>query len=182
VNQDALGAAARRVWSSAPGAAVPEAYRAVAGAAWAGGVLWRTELLSLAGAAAMCALGGTDCAGFVLDCADADPDARVTVRLYRGGAPGKPNATAPMHAYAKRDASIAADWREVWAGPLSDDAVVAVLFNRAAQPSRITARWEDMRPVGLCPGAKARVRDLWRRQELGIATHNYTALVQPHGA
>ena len=185
VNQDAMGAPARRVWSSAGVPPTqPDFYSAVAGAAWAGGTLWRQEPLSLAGAAAMCALGGADCTGFVLESSDADPDVRVPVLLYRGGAPGKQNASAPArHAYVKKVAPPAvADWREVWAGPLVDGAVVAVLFNRAAEPWSIAARWDDMKQLGLCAGVKARVRDLWRRQDLGIASHNYTALVQPHGA
>ena len=186
VSQDALGAPARRVWSSAGlPPTQPDAYRAVAGAAWAGGTLWRQEPLSLAGAAALCALGGANCAGFVLESADAVPDVRVPVRLYRSGAPGKQNASASArHAYAKKEAPpAAADWREIWAGPLVDGALVAVLFNRAAEPWPIVVRWDDdLRQLGLCSGVKARVRDLWRRQDLGTASHNYTALVQPHGA
>ena len=184
VNQDALGAPARRVWSSA---GVPptqsDAYRVMTGANWTGGTLWRQEPLSLAGAAALCALGGADCAGFVLESSDADPDVRVPVRLYRGGTPSMQDASAPArHAYVKKDLPpTTADWREVWAGPLVDGAAVAVLFNRASEPWRITARWDDMKQLGLCPGT-ARVRDLWRRQDLGTASHNYTALVQPHGA
>ena len=188
VNQDALGAAARRVWSSAPGATTLEAYRAVAGAPWVGGALWRQEPifagqelspLSLAGAAALCALGGADCTGFSLGAPGA------LVQMYSGGAPGKPNASAPLQvtAYVKRNAPPSdAGWREVWAGPLADGAVVAVLFNRAAVAQSITARWDDMASFGLCAGQSARVRDLWRRQDVGVATHTYTATVQPHGA
>lgn len=36
------------------------------------------------------------------------------------------------------------DGQEVWAGPLADGSVAAILLNRANESADITAKWEDM--------------------------------------
>ena len=180
VSQDARSAQARRVWSSAPGAASALAFRHVADAEVAGAALWREGDYSLAGARAVCALGGTHCIAFTLASESADPEQRVRTRVFSAGAPA-PDAPANTTAqtYMKCGAATDVDWREVWAGPLADGAVAVVLFNRDAHPQCITARWAD---IGLCDAQPARVRDLWRREHLGTATGNFTATVEPHGA
>ena len=178
INQDALGAAARRVWSSAPSASAPGAFRHVPFAEVAGGQLWREEPLSLAGARALCALGGERCTAFTMRSPSPDPDVRVPVRLYTGGVPspaGVNNSTA--HTYFKRNVAPA-DWREVWAAPLADGARAVVLFNRDdAAAHNITARWLD---VGLCERQAAIVRDLWRHERVAVETDAFTAEVPPH--
>jgi hypothetical protein len=178
VNQDALGAQARRVWSSEPSAAAASAFRHIPDATLAGGRLWREETLSLAGARAMCALGGKNCSGFTMASASPDPDVRVTVQLFADGKP-RPVVSNTAHTYVKIGAPHAADWQEVWAGPLVDGAVAVVLFNRGSAPRAITARWAD---IGLCSEQHAAVRDLWLRKRVGVHRDAFTATVQPHGA
>ena len=38
--------------------------------------------------------------------------------------------------------------------------------------------WED---IGVFPGGKALVRDLWKRADLGSFTGRFEAKVEPHG-
>lgn len=67
---------------------------------------------------------------------------------------------------------------EVWAGPLSNNRVVVLLWNRSDSRASIVAKWED---IGLNPSAVVRVRNLWRHRELE-ANHqgSLTASVKPH--
>jgi alpha-galactosidase len=67
---------------------------------------------------------------------------------------------------------------EVWMKPLADGSRAVILFNRGTEDAPIAASWEE---IGLPPGAKARVRDLWKRAEAGVATGRYEAKVAPHG-
>jgi len=68
--------------------------------------------------------------------------------------------------------------REVWVKPLADGGKAVILFNRGTEESPIAARWED---VGLAPGAKALVRDLWTHADVGTFEGRYEAKVEPHG-
>lgn len=47
---------------------------------------------------------------------------------------------------------------QVWAGPLSGERVVVVLWNRSSFKASITVSWED---IGLSPSDHVSVRDLW---------------------
>lgn len=47
---------------------------------------------------------------------------------------------------------------KVWAGPLSDNKVAVVLWNRGSSQTTITANWSD---VGLSPSTVVDIRDLW---------------------
>jgi alpha-galactosidase len=67
---------------------------------------------------------------------------------------------------------------EVWMKPLADGSRAVILFNRGTEAAPIAVSWED---VGLFPGGKARVRDLWKRADVGIAAGRYEAKVPPHG-
>lgn len=51
---------------------------------------------------------------------------------------------------------------EVWAGPLSSNRVVTVLWNRGESPATITAAWTDL---GLATSAEVQVRDVWEQQD-----------------
>jgi alpha-galactosidase len=66
---------------------------------------------------------------------------------------------------------------EVWAKPMGDGSRAIVLFNRANQPARLSVKWSD---VWIKPGV-ARVRDLWKHQDLGTFTDSFSAVVEPHG-
>jgi alpha-galactosidase len=67
---------------------------------------------------------------------------------------------------------------EVWMKPLSGGARAVILFNRGSEQAPIAAAWEE---IGLFPGTKARVRDLWRHVDGGIVAGRYQAQVAPHG-
>jgi len=68
---------------------------------------------------------------------------------------------------------------EVWAGPLSDESIAVVLFNRSPINSDITANWSD---IGISTGRSCKVRDLWNHEDLGIFVDSFTSLVPTHGA
>ncbi|XP_007036954.2 PREDICTED: alpha-galactosidase [Theobroma cacao] len=53
----------------------------------------------------------------------------------------------------KRDGHL-----EVWAGPLSDNKVAVVLWNRGSRKANVTALWSD---IGLQPTVAVKARDLW---------------------
>jgi alpha-galactosidase len=67
---------------------------------------------------------------------------------------------------------------EVWAKVLAGENVRAVaLLNRSEAPAVISVRWADL---GL-PAGPAKVRDLWRREDMGFFGQGYEAAVPPHG-
>jgi alpha-galactosidase len=68
--------------------------------------------------------------------------------------------------------------REVWMKPLADGSRAVILFNRGSEESTLTAQWEA---IGLFPGTRAAVRDLWTHAEAGVFTERYQAKVEPHG-
>ena len=67
---------------------------------------------------------------------------------------------------------------EVWVKPLADGSRAVILFNRGTEESLIVASWEE---IGLFPGGKALVRDLWKKADLGAFTGRFQAKVEPHG-
>ena len=64
---------------------------------------------------------------------------------------------------------------EVWAKPMSDGSLVFALFNTYALPSTVTI---DFASLGL--EGSWRIRDLWRQQDVGIASGSYSAEVFSH--
>jgi len=67
---------------------------------------------------------------------------------------------------------------QIWAGPLVDGSVAAILLNRNSSNSEsITVNWKD---IGLTAGDEAIVRDLWLRKNLGTFTSSFTASVDSH--
>eukprot|EP00928_Gymnodinium_smaydae_P068698 TRINITY_DN51920_c0_g1_i1.p1 TRINITY_DN51920_c0_g1~~TRINITY_DN51920_c0_g1_i1.p1 ORF type:complete len:166 (-),score=2.86 TRINITY_DN51920_c0_g1_i1:17-445(-) len=52
---------------------------------------------------------------------------------------------------------------EVWAGPLSNNRVAVVLWNKSNSRATITAKWED---IGLNPSTVVRVMNVWKKGEL----------------
>ncbi|KAH7279899.1 hypothetical protein KP509_37G042900 [Ceratopteris richardii] len=69
---------------------------------------------------------------------------------------------------------------EVWAGPLSGERVVVVLWNRGLTSSAsITADWDD---IGVSPSAACmQPRDLWQKQDLPPVCGSLSADVSSHG-
>ena len=65
---------------------------------------------------------------------------------------------------------------EVWARPLEDGSKAVGLFNRGEWPSSVSVKWSDLGLTG-----KARVRDLWRQQDLGEFSGEFKAEVPRHG-
>lgn len=68
--------------------------------------------------------------------------------------------------------------RQVWAKPMADGSIAVGLFNLSREPDRVAVTW---RQLGLA-AAPARVRDLWRQQDITIAGDGYGAEVPRHGA
>jgi alpha-galactosidase len=68
--------------------------------------------------------------------------------------------------------------REVWVKPLADGSKAVILWNRGSEPSSFAATWEA---IGLFPGTKALVRDLWTKADVGSFSGRYEAKVEPHG-
>jgi alpha-galactosidase len=67
---------------------------------------------------------------------------------------------------------------QVWVKPLADGSRAVILFNRGSEDSQIAVSWED---IGLFPKTKARVRDLWKKADIGALTGRFEAKVEPHG-
>jgi alpha-galactosidase len=67
--------------------------------------------------------------------------------------------------------------REIWMKPLGDGAKAVILFNRGTEAGSIGVAWED---ISLAPRAKAVVRDLWKKADVGSFTGRYEATVGPH--
>jgi alpha-galactosidase len=65
---------------------------------------------------------------------------------------------------------------EVWSKPLADGGHSVGLFNRGEGMAKVTARWSDIGVTGT-----HKLRDLWRRQDLGNMVDAYTAEVPSHG-
>jgi len=51
----------------------------------------------------------------------------------------------------------------VWAGPLNNNKVAIVLWNRSSSNATVTASWSD---IGLKSGTMVDARDLWEVREL----------------
>jgi alpha-galactosidase len=66
---------------------------------------------------------------------------------------------------------------DVWAGPLVDGNIVAILFNHGPTATNITMKWSDL---SLIPSVSASLRDLWAHAELGLFTSSFTAFVDSH--
>ncbi len=66
---------------------------------------------------------------------------------------------------------------EVWAKPLADGSVAVGLFNRGEAAAKITVQFKDAGAKGA-----AKVRDLWKHEDLGTFKDQFTADVPKHGA
>jgi alpha-galactosidase len=67
--------------------------------------------------------------------------------------------------------------QEVWMKPLADGSRAVILFNRGTETSEVGVAFEE---VGLAPGSKALVRDLWLKTDAEVHGR-FQAKVEPHG-
>ena len=68
------------------------------------------------------------------------------------------------------------DGKEVWGGPLSNNAFVIMLLNRGESPAEIEANFEK---IGIKKGEYV-VRDLWEKKDLGVFSESFKGTVNPH--
>ena len=68
--------------------------------------------------------------------------------------------------------------QEVWMKPLQDGSRAVILFNRGDEAGNVAVSFDD---IGLAPGGKALVRDLWKKADLGSPSGRFEAKVEPHG-
>jgi len=66
---------------------------------------------------------------------------------------------------------------ETYYKPLSDGSVAVVMFNKDLFAQDLTVSWQE---IGLPAGSKANVRDLWKKQDLGVYVSSYTATDVAH--
>lgn len=100
---------------------------------------------------------------------DQDPlgvPARCAVRTASGWLP------PAGRVWAEVDTAI-----ETWIRPLADGGHAVALFNRSGETAEIACNWADLGIAG-----RWQVRDLWRRDDLGIGTWGWSAQVPAHGA
>ena len=67
---------------------------------------------------------------------------------------------------------------EVWSKVLHDGSRGVVLFNRSEKAQRMSLRWTDM---GYPSNLDAKVRDIWKRKDMGTHAGSYSDRVAPHG-
>ena len=67
---------------------------------------------------------------------------------------------------------------EVWVKQLGDGSRAIVLFNRSGATAKMTVTWNEM---GYPEHLKAKVRDLWKKKDMGTFSGNYSDEVPSHG-
>jgi hypothetical protein len=67
--------------------------------------------------------------------------------------------------------------QQVWRVKNADGSWTVALFNLADAPANVTVGWNDLKFQGA-----AKVRDLWRHQDLGEFQQQFGALLQPHAS
>ncbi len=65
---------------------------------------------------------------------------------------------------------------QVWAKPLEDSSLAVGLFNLAEEPQAVSFSWSELGLSGPC-----KLRDLWRRSDIGVFQDGFQAEVRPHG-
>ncbi|KAH1043241.1 hypothetical protein GLYMA_09G160400v4 [Glycine max] len=66
---------------------------------------------------------------------------------------------------------------EVWAGPLSNNKVAVILWNRSSSKAKVTASWSD---IGLKPGTSVEARDLWAHSTQSSVSGEISAELDSH--
>jgi alpha-galactosidase len=65
---------------------------------------------------------------------------------------------------------------EVWSKPLADGGYAVGLFNRGAAAAKVTAKFSDIGVTG-----SHKLRDLWKHEDIGSKSGEYSAEVPSHG-
>ncbi|KAK2360102.1 alpha-galactosidase [Trifolium repens] len=65
----------------------------------------------------------------------------------------------------------------VWAGPLKNNKVAVVLWNRSSSNATVTASWSD---IGLAPGTIVDARDLWEHTTQSLSSGEISAELDSH--
>ncbi|TKY44973.1 Alpha-galactosidase protein [Spatholobus suberectus] len=66
---------------------------------------------------------------------------------------------------------------EVWTGPLSNNKVTVILWNRSSSKATVTASWSD---IGLKPGTSVDARDLWAHSTQSSVSGEISAELDSH--
>ncbi|KAL2600965.1 hypothetical protein AAZV13_10G141400 [Glycine max] len=66
---------------------------------------------------------------------------------------------------------------EVWAGPLSDNKVAVILWNRSSSNATVTASWSN---IGLKPGTMVDAKDLWANSTQSSVSGEISAELDSH--
>ncbi|XP_028783188.1 alpha-galactosidase-like [Neltuma alba] len=69
------------------------------------------------------------------------------------------------------------DGLEVWAGPLSDNRIAVILWNRSSSKATVTASWSD---IGLEPARVVDARDLWEHSTQTSVSVQISAELDSH--
>ena len=69
------------------------------------------------------------------------------------------------------------DNQDVWVKPLQNGSVAVVLLNRGTDGQTFGVKWEE---IGLNPGQKVAVRDLWAHKNVGDFKDSFTAHIASH--
>ncbi len=67
--------------------------------------------------------------------------------------------------------------REVWMKPLADGSRAVILWTRGSETSPVAVEWQD---IGLFPGTKAVVHDLWKKADVATTAGRFEAKVGSH--
>src|SRR5262249_9648179 len=65
---------------------------------------------------------------------------------------------------------------QIWARPLSSNAMAVGLFNLSSDEARMTVKWADLKIKG-----RPRLRDLWQHKDVSADGDGYSATVPAHG-
>ncbi|KAK8518765.1 hypothetical protein V6N12_012010 [Hibiscus sabdariffa] len=68
---------------------------------------------------------------------------------------------------------------EVWAGPLHNNKIAVVLWNRGSQKATVTALWSD---IGLDPTVAMKAQDVWTHSSQYALRHQLSAELDPHAS
>ncbi|PNY08426.1 alpha-galactosidase 2 [Trifolium pratense] len=67
----------------------------------------------------------------------------------------------------------------VWAGPLSNNKVAVILWNRSSSNATVIASWSD---IGLKPGTIVDARDLWEHSTQQLVSGEISAELDSHAS